>query len=88
MFLVLPKLQQAHKPSITQAIASVSSFITLVVSSSRNVLNIINELQKWETKDCFSKGSAWMERAFFPLCERQKYSMKYFTSKKEQEQPS
>lgn len=44
MFLVLPKLQQAHRPSITQAIASVSSFITLVVSSSRNVLNIINEL--------------------------------------------
>lgn len=44
MFLVLPKLQQAHKPSITQAIASVSSFITLVVSSSWNVLNIINEL--------------------------------------------
>lgn len=30
MFLVLPKLQQAHKPSITQAIASVSSFITLM----------------------------------------------------------
>ena len=44
MFLVLPNLEQAHKPSITQAIASVSSFITLVVSSSRNVLNIINEL--------------------------------------------
>lgn len=44
MFLVLPKSQQAHKPSITQAIASVSSFITLVVFGSRNVLNIINEL--------------------------------------------
>lgn len=44
MFLVLPKLQQAHRPSITQGIASVSSFIMLVVSSSQNALNIINDL--------------------------------------------